>query len=54
MKAGIITTLRSQVFEDYRDVIMETFEASMTNLKMNDATQHFEIGFMTVAMAVQN
>lgn len=54
MKAGIITTVRSQVFEDYRDVIMETFEASMTNLRMNDATQHFEIGFMTVAMAVQN
>ena len=54
MRAGIITTLRSQVFEDYRDVIMDTFEASVANLKMPDTTQHFEIGFMTVAMAAQN
>ena len=54
MKAGIITTLGSTVFEDYWSIIMENFEESMADLRLNDSTQHFEVGFMTVALAVQN
>lgn len=50
--SGIVTTVTSKFFKDYRESILTLFEAQMKEMRMADSTQRMDAGLATLALLI--